>query len=166
MKSKNSSKIPRKGYLYVVLAAIFWAASGSAAKFLFNNGITAFQLSQLRITLSAASMCVWLLIRNPRLLRISPRDIFYFLLLGTFGMAAINFSYLFAISKIKVAAAILLQYLAPVFIALYSTIFLPRWHCETRRVLQSCHPSAPRIHLSDSTADATPLAGSPGGVVR
>ncbi|MEJ2102120.1 MAG: EamA family transporter, partial [Desulfobacterales bacterium] len=41
-----------------------------------------------------------------------------------FGMAAVNFTYLFAISKIQVAAAILLQYLAPVFIALYSAIFL------------------------------------------
>jgi drug/metabolite transporter (DMT)-like permease len=124
VQSIDNSKIPRKGYLYVVLAAVFWAASGSAAKFLFNSGITAFQLCQLRITLSAASVFIWLLIRNPELLRISPRDIFYFLLLGTFGMAAINFTYLFAISKIHVAAAILLQYLAPVFIALYSVIFL------------------------------------------
>ena len=80
MKSKNSSKVPRKGYLYVVLAAVFWAASGSAAKFLFNSGISAFQLAQLRITLSAVSVFTWLLIRNPRLLRISRRDIFYFLL--------------------------------------------------------------------------------------
>ena len=124
MKSKNSPKVSREGYFYVVLAAVFWAASGSAAKFLFNSGITAFQLCQLRITLSAVSVFIWLLIRNPQLLRISPRDIFYFLLLGTFGMAAINFTYLFAISKIHVAAAILLQYLAPVFIALYSVIFL------------------------------------------
>jgi drug/metabolite transporter (DMT)-like permease len=124
VQSKDNSKAPRKGYLYVVLAAIFWAASGSAAKFLFNSGITAFQLAQSRITLSAASIFVWLLIRNPRLLKVSRRDIFYFLVLGTFGMAAVNFTYLYAISKIQVAAAILLQYLAPVFIALYSAIFL------------------------------------------
>jgi drug/metabolite transporter (DMT)-like permease len=124
LKLKNSSNIPRKGYLYVVLAAVFWAASGSAAKFLFNSGISAFQLAQLRITLSAVSIFIWLLIRNPRRLRIARRDFFYFFLLGTFGMAAVNFAYLYAISKIQVAAAILLQYLAPVFIALYSTIFL------------------------------------------
>jgi drug/metabolite transporter (DMT)-like permease len=124
MQLKDNSKIPRRGYLYVVLAAVFWAASGSAAKFLFNSGITAFQLCQMRMTLSAVSVFIWLLIRNPRLLRISPRDLLYFLLLGTFGMAAINFTYLFAISKIHVAAAILLQYLAPVFIALHSAIFL------------------------------------------
>jgi drug/metabolite transporter (DMT)-like permease len=124
MKSKNFSKASRRGYLYVVLAAVFWAASGSAAKFLFNSGITAFQLCQMRMTLSAVSVFIWLLIRNSRLLRISPRDLLYFLLLGTFGMAAVNFTYLFAISKIHVAAAILLQYLAPVFIALHSAIFL------------------------------------------
>lgn len=124
MRTKESSGLPRKGYVYVVLAAIIWAASGTAAKFLFNNGITSFQLSQLRITLSAISLFLWLLIRSPRLLRISRQDIFYFILLGTFGMAAINFTYLYAISKINVAAAILLQYLAPVFITLYTAFFL------------------------------------------
>jgi drug/metabolite transporter (DMT)-like permease len=39
-------------------------------------------------------------------------------------MAGVQFTYLFAISKIKVAAAILLQYLAPSFIALHSVVFM------------------------------------------
>jgi len=38
-------------------------------------------------------------------------------------MASVQFTYLFTISKINVAAAILLQYLAPAFIALYSLLF-------------------------------------------
>jgi drug/metabolite transporter (DMT)-like permease len=44
MKSKESEKNNRWGYLYVVLAALMWALSGSSAKFLFNSGITPFQL--------------------------------------------------------------------------------------------------------------------------
>jgi drug/metabolite transporter (DMT)-like permease len=43
--------------------------------------------------------------------------------LGIFGIAAAQFFYLFAISKIKVAAAILLHYTGPVFVTLYSVIF-------------------------------------------
>ena len=61
--------------------------------------------------------------RHPSQLKISPRDILYFLLLGIFGIAAAQFFYLFAISKIKVAAAILLHYTGPVFVTLYSVIF-------------------------------------------
>ena len=45
----------RLGYLYVSLAAILFAISGTSAKFLFNDGITAFQLIQMRTTLAFES---------------------------------------------------------------------------------------------------------------
>jgi drug/metabolite transporter (DMT)-like permease len=44
-------------------------------------------------------------------------------LLGIFGIAAAQFFYLFTISKINVAAAILLHYTGPVFVTLYSVVF-------------------------------------------
>jgi drug/metabolite transporter (DMT)-like permease len=124
LKSKESTKNHRKGYLYVVLAALMWALSGSSAKFLFNSGITPFQLVQLRLTISTVLLFLCLLIRFSSLLKIDPKDIFYFILFGTVGMAGVQFTYLFTISKIKVAAAILLQYLAPSFIALHSVVFM------------------------------------------
>ena len=124
MNTKGSFKKTRLGYIYVVLAALMWALSGSSAKFLFNSGITPFQLVQLRLTISAVLLFLCLLVRFSSLLRIDRKDIFYFILFGTVGMAGVQFTYLFAISKIKVAAAILLQYLAPSFIALHSVVFM------------------------------------------
>ena len=124
MKTKESARNNRWGYLYVVLAALMWGLSGSSAKFLFNSGITPFQLVQLRLTISTVLLFLYLLIRFPTLLKISRSDILYFILFGTVGMAGVQFTYLFAISKIKVAAAILLQYLAPSFIALHSVVFM------------------------------------------
>jgi drug/metabolite transporter (DMT)-like permease len=112
-----------KGYFYVLCAAMLWSVSGSTSKYLFLNGISPFQLSQLRVTLSALFLFLFFLIRHPHLLRISRNDIFYFFILGTFGMAAIQITYLFTISKLNVAAAILLEYLAPIFIALYMAVF-------------------------------------------
>ncbi|CAB5153963.1 hypothetical protein D3OALGA1CA_5299 [Olavius algarvensis associated proteobacterium Delta 3] len=121
----------RRGYLYVVLAALFWAVSGSSAKYLFHSGISPFQLVQIRLTIAAAALFIWLAVRNPSLLRIDTSDIRYFVLFGTLGPAAVQFTYLFAISKIHVAAAILLQYLAPSFIAIHAVVFfkdrLSRW---------------------------------------
>lgn len=114
----------RTGYLFVILAALFWAASGTMAKYLFHNGITPFQLVQLRLTIAAVTLLAWLGWRAPEKLRINRADIRYFLLLGTFGLAAVQFTYLFAISKIHVAAAILLQYMAPILLAIYSVLFL------------------------------------------
>lgn len=112
------------GYLYVTLAAILFAVSGTAAKFLFNRGITSFQMIQLRVTLAFCGLLLWLLLRNRPLLKIDLKDIFYFMLLGTLGIGAAQFFYLFAISKINVAAAILLHYTGPVFVAVYAAIFL------------------------------------------
>ncbi len=65
---------------------------------------------------------VWLLARQPALLKISRRDVPYFVVLGTFGMAVVNIAYMFTISRIQVAAAILLQYLSPIFIAAYCVL--------------------------------------------
>jgi drug/metabolite transporter (DMT)-like permease len=124
VKSKESGKNHRWGYFYVVLAAFLWALSGSSAKFLFNSGITPFQLVQMRLTIATSLLFLCLLIRFSALLKISRSDILYFILFGTVGMAGVQFTYLFTISKIKVAAAILLQYLAPSFIALHSVVFM------------------------------------------
>ncbi len=113
----------RTGYLLAALAALFWASSGTAAKYLFMNGITAFELVQMRTTLAAGLIFGWLAFRDRSLLAVERRDLPYFITLGV-GLAAVQFTYLFAISKIQVAAAILIQYQAPLFVALYTLFFL------------------------------------------
>ena len=107
----------------MIAAAILWAICGSASKHLFNSGLSPFQVVQLRTTISCAGLLVWLLVRHPSLLKINPRDSLYFLVIGILGIAAAQFFYLYAISKIHVAAAILLHYTGPVFVTLYSVIF-------------------------------------------
>jgi len=115
----------RLGYLYVALAAVLFAVSGTAAKFLFHSGITPYQLIQLRTTLAFTGLLFWLGLRHSTRLKISISDLPYFLALGVFGIGAAQFLYLFAISKINVAAAILLHYTGPVFVALY-VVFVQR----------------------------------------
>ncbi len=118
--SMHHTPVPRRGYLYVITAALFWAVSGSAGKYLFNHGVTPYQVVQMRVTLATALLFLWLFIRDRRKLRIASRDILYFFILGVSGLAMVQFTYFYTISKIKVAAAILLEYLAPVFIAVYA----------------------------------------------
>ncbi len=115
----------RLGYFYVALAAVLFAVSGTSAKFLFHSGITPYQLIQLRTTMAFTCLLIWLCLRHSALLKISISDLPYFLALGVFGIGAAQFLYLFAISKIKVAAAILLHYTGPVFVALY-VVFVQR----------------------------------------
>lgn len=127
-------EIDRKGYFYVCLAAIFFAISGVFAKFLFNDGITAYQLIQLRTSLAFAGLVIWFALRQPQHIKISWGDLPYFGGLGIFGIGSAQFFYLFAISKINVAAAILLHYTGPVFVALY-VIFIQGKKTDTRSIL-------------------------------
>lgn len=116
--------VSRLGYLYVVGAAILWASSGSASKFLFNAGLSPNELVQMRVTMASLALFLWIGAFSRDLLKISLKDLPYVMLLGTFGMAALQYLYLFAISKINVASAILLQYQAPVLIIIFSAFVL------------------------------------------
>ncbi len=111
-----------KGYLSVITGAMIWASSGTAAKALFVGGIEVLDLLQIRITLASIVLFLFLIFSRD-LLRIRPKDILFFLLLGSGVMAVVTGSYLYTISKIQVAAAILIQYLAPIFVAIFAMLF-------------------------------------------
>lgn len=123
--NKADQQQARLGYFYVALAAVLFAISGTSSKFLFNSGITPYQLIQLRTILAFTGLLIWLCLRHLSLLKISVKDLPYFLALGVFGIGAAQFFYLFAISKINVAVAILLHYTGPVFVAMY-VVFVQR----------------------------------------
>ncbi|MDQ7782886.1 MAG: DMT family transporter [Desulfomonilaceae bacterium] len=116
-------KATTRGYLYVMAAAVLWASSGTAGKALFLAGMTPFELVQVRVTLAALAMVLVLGMSAPAQLRIRLRDVSSMLLLGGLIMATVQFTYLFAISKIQVVAAILIQYTAPIMVAVYSVLF-------------------------------------------
>ncbi|HUT70684.1 MAG TPA: EamA family transporter [Desulfatiglandales bacterium] len=113
-----------KPYLLVICAAVLWASAGTASKYLFNRGINPYVLVQSRVTFSALLVLAYLLVFKTGLLKIKVRDLWYFIPLGALGFAGVQVTYLVAISKIKVAIAILLQYLTPFFVAVYSYLFL------------------------------------------
>lgn len=115
-------KTARIGYIYVMLAAFLWGSSGSAAKFLFNQGVTPFQLVQMRLTGAVCILFVWFVIYHRPIFKIRPKDILYFAILGGGAMAGLQFTYLLSLSKIHVAAAILLQYMAPALIAVHTLV--------------------------------------------
>lgn len=112
-----------KGYLCAMLGAILWGSSGTAGKALFVTGMTPFELVQIRLTLSTVLMALSFGIFSRGLLRIRLKDIGYFLMFGGIAMALVQGAYFYAISKIQVAAATLLQYLAPILVAIYSVCF-------------------------------------------
>lgn len=112
-----------KGYVYVMIAAVLWASSGTAGKSLFEGGLLPLDLVQIRVTFSSLILASVFGIFSRSLLRIKLKDVAYFFLLGGVISTLVQFSYFYAISKIQVMAAILLQYLSPIVVAVFSMLF-------------------------------------------
>lgn len=116
-----ASRDARNGRWLVFAATVFWACTATLARFVFRDRhVPPLTVVELRLTIAALVLFVYLLLRRPASLRIERRDIGYFLLLGLLGVAAVQGSYYFTISKLGVGLAILVQYLAPTIIVAFN----------------------------------------------
>lgn len=112
-----------RGYLSVIGAAFLWGISGVLAKYLFSaHSLEPFLLVQIRMGSSALLLILFLALMRRSLLRLPAGYGRFLVIWGIFGMAFVQFSYLFTISLTNVATAIFLQYLAPVLTALYARL--------------------------------------------
>jgi len=111
-----------KGYLFILGATMFWGISATIAKFLFNRQVETLILVQMRITISFILLFLFFIFLSRDLLKIKLRDLYKFALLGILGVAGSNFTYYFTIAVTNVATAILLQYLAPIFVLIYGAL--------------------------------------------
>ena len=106
------------GRWMVFCAAVSWGTSATLARHVFEH-VPALYVAAIRLTIATTLMLPWLALRRPASLRIPLRDVPYFVILGVFGVAAVQGSYYYAISRLGVGVAIVLQYLAPICIVLF-----------------------------------------------
>jgi len=116
-------KTERSGYLYISIGATLWGVSSVVAKSLFIIGLPPAELVQIRLTLATLTLLLVFLIFDKKRIIISLKDLPYFFVLGFVGVAGVQFTYYYTISKIHVGPAVLIQYLSPVWVALYAFVF-------------------------------------------
>jgi drug/metabolite transporter (DMT)-like permease len=112
-----------RGYLYILIGATLWGVSSVVAKSLFIIGLPPALLVQIRLTLATFTLLIILLIFDRKRIFISLGDLPYFIVLGFVGVAGVQFTYYYTISKIHVGPAVLIQYLSPIWIAFYAFLF-------------------------------------------
>lgn len=116
-----------RGYVMILGSAIFWGTSATAAKALFNQQLDTVLVVQARVTVSMVLLLAFYLLFRRDFLRINPRELWKFALLGCIGVAGTNYTYYFTIKETTVATAILIQYTAPLVVMLYAV-----WSGEER----------------------------------
>jgi drug/metabolite transporter (DMT)-like permease len=115
-----------RGYLLAASAAALWALHGSLSRYLIDDGVDAFRLSELRSAGSFAILVVVLGTWRRPLLRIERSDLALFAFLGIAGLAAVHAAYYTAIDHLNVGPALTIQYLAPLIVLLWLWLFHAR----------------------------------------
>jgi drug/metabolite transporter (DMT)-like permease len=125
----NRKLHPVRGYLFIAAATFCWGLSAAMGRAIFTGRISRgglalppidpLALAQARSTISLLILAPILLLRNRPALRIRASHLSQFFVLGILGIAGSNYFYYFAIEKTTVATAIVLQYVAPVWVLLY-----------------------------------------------
>jgi DME family drug/metabolite transporter len=125
----ESKAHPARGYLYIAAATFCWGLSATMGRAMFTGRfsggahllglIDPIMLAQARSTISLLILAPILLLRNRASLRVRGSHMAQFFLLGILGVASSNYFYYLAIEKTTVATAIVLQYVAPVWVLLY-----------------------------------------------
>ena len=114
-----------KGLIAISMAAFLFGAAGALAKILFRADISPIDLTAIRAIVACALFALFLMITSRQALRLT-RDAMPLLLASGIAFTAVNISFYLAISKINVAAAITLEYTAPLFVLILSVLLHKR----------------------------------------
>lgn len=108
------------GYLMVAIAATLFAVNGTVSKIVLGSGLSSLELTQIRSTGAAAGLLVFLLLFARWRLRVGRRELLVLVVFGIAGVAFVQWLYFVAITHLPVGIALLIQFLAPLFVALFA----------------------------------------------
>jgi len=111
------------GYFYALLAAFLFGANGSVSKVIIEAGLSAIQLTQMRVLGAAIISGIVLLVLDRRSFRLPPRQWPVIIVLGVVGVGLLQATYAFAIALLPVGIALLLEYLAVLIVAVVAFFF-------------------------------------------
>lgn len=114
----HESKPAWPGVLMVAAAGTLWGTLGIVYTLAIRQGVDTTALAFWRASLSGIVMFVGLGVLRPRLLRIRPRDVPFFVLFGVLSLAALSVVYILAVDRLGVAMAAVLLYTAPAWVTI------------------------------------------------
>ena len=111
---------PLVGYAMVWAAALLFAVNGVVSKVVLESGLCSLRLTELRSIGAATGLAVLVFLVARRSLRVSRRELPRLALLGIAGLAFVQWFYFVAIGRLPIGIALLIQYLAPLLVALWA----------------------------------------------
>jgi drug/metabolite transporter (DMT)-like permease len=115
---------PRRGMVQVTAAAVLFGVNASVSKVVLEAGVVPRQLAALRCTGVALGLLIVVGVTAPTRLRVSWRGLRQLAVLGVVGAALIQWLYFVAIDRLPVGIALLLEFTAPVLVAVFARLVL------------------------------------------
>lgn len=116
---------PALGYAMVLTAATLWALNGAVSKVILQSGgVTSERLTEVRATGAFLLLFAVLLVWRRSTLRVKLGELPFLAVFGVAGLAFVAWFYFVAIERLEIGIALLIQYVAPVLVALYARYVL------------------------------------------
>ena len=117
----ESERHPRLGYAMALTAATLWAVNGVVSKVIIESGgVPSQRLTEVRTTGGFVLLFAVLVLARPESLRVRREELPTLLTFGVLGLAFVQWFYFEAISRLDIGVALLIQYIAPVLVALWA----------------------------------------------
>ena len=114
---------PRLGYAMAATAAVLWGVNGGISKTILSTGLSSERLAQVRSLGAALALIAIVAATAPRRLRLTRRELPYILTFGIAGLAFVQWFYFLAIHRLAIGVALLIEYLAPLLVAIWARFF-------------------------------------------
>jgi drug/metabolite transporter (DMT)-like permease len=111
---------PLLGVSLVLVATALFAVNGTVSKVILASGVSSLRLSQVRMTGALIGFVVVLLLTAPDRLRVRRRELPFLAVWGIGGLAFVQWFYFLAIHRLAIGIALLIEYIAPLFVALWA----------------------------------------------
>lgn len=109
----------------VLTAATLWAFNGTVSKVLLvSGGVPSERLTEVRATGAFLLLVAVLLVWRRTSLRVRWGEVPFLAIFGVGGLAFVTWFYFLAIERLEIGVALLIQYVAPVLVALYARYVL------------------------------------------
>lgn len=115
---------PALGYTMVAAAAALWGINGTVTKVILASGLSAPRLTELRSTGALVGFGLVLAATRRGAFRLRLREVPFFAAFGVCGLSLVQWFYFVAIHRLEIGVALLIEYLAPLLLALFARFVL------------------------------------------
>jgi DME family drug/metabolite transporter len=113
-----------RGYTLVILAVSIWATLGLFYTALLNLGLSRLSIAFYRAAIATLALLIILLVRDRSQLKVAARDLPLLIGFGVIGIAIFYVVQILSVEAAGVAVTWVLLYTAPLWLVLFSAIFL------------------------------------------